>query len=395
MPEHAPAADAPLYRPKHLKLIGLIALAVAIVLVALGLITRATANSRLKTWTADQATPTVALAHVTGAVNGALTLPGQVEADNSAAVNARVTGYLKTWSVDIGDRVKAGQTLAVLDAPELNQQLQQAKADLITAQANAKLAASTNQRWQQLLKDEAASKQDAEEKAGDYAAKVALVTSAQANVGRLSETYGFTRITAPFDGVVTARNAQLGQLVNTGGTGEPLFTVADDHKLRIYVQAPQAYIAQIHVGETVQLTVPEYPNRRFDAVLARTSNAVDRASGTLRAELQIDNRDHVLKPGEYATALFGIAPGNQSVSIPSSAILFRDAGPTVGVVGQDGRVRLRKVAIARDLGATIEIGAGLSLSDRVVDNPTDTLTDGQQVRIAAPQAPASSGAAHG
>ncbi len=397
MPEHAPAvADAPPHRPKHMKLIGLIALLVAVALVALGLIGRATANSKLKTWTADQATPTVSLAKVTGAADGALTLPGQVEADNAAAVNARATGYLKTWSVDIGDRVKAGQTLAILDAPELNQQLQQAKADLITAQANAKLAATTDQRWQQLLKDEAASKQDADEKAGDLAAKNALVASAQANVGRLSETYGFTRITAPFDGVVTARNAQLGQLVNTGGTGAPpLFTIADDRKLRIYVQVPQAYIAQIHEGEVVQLTVPEYPGRTFDAVLTRTSNAVDRASGTLNAELQIDNKDHVLKSGEYATARFAVTAAARSVTIPSSALMFRDAGPMVGVVGQDNRVRLRKVSITHNLGTTIEIGSGLSLADRVVDNPTDTLTDGQQVSVAAPQATPSTGEAHG
>jgi RND family efflux transporter MFP subunit len=395
MPEHAPAADPPLYRPKHLKLIGLVAMAIAILLVAVGLIGRATASARLKTWTADQATPTVALAKVTGAANGTLSLPGQVEADNAAAVNARVTGYLKTWSVDIGDRVKAGQTLAILDAPELKQQLDQAKADLITAQANQKLSATTNLRWQQLLKDEAASKQDAEEKAGDYAAKTALVTSAEANVGRLSETYGFTRITAPFDGVVTARNAQLGQLVNTGSGGQPLFTVADDRKLRIYVQAPQAYIAQIHVGEMVQLSVPEYPGRTFAARLVRTADAIDRASGTLNAELQIDNQDHALKPGEYATASFPISAATQSVSIPSSAIMFRDQGPTVGVVGPDNRVRLRKVVIARDLGTTLEIGSGLSLSDRVVDNPADTLTEGQQVGLAAAPASAPTGAAHG
>lgn len=394
MLEHAPAADAPPYRPKHLKLIGLIAVAIAVALVALGLISRATASARLKTWTAEQATPTVALAHVTGAADGTLNLPGQVEADNAAAVNARVTGYLKTWSVDIGDHVKAGQTLAVLDAPELKQQLDQAKADLITAEANQKLAASTNQRWQQLLKDEAASKQDADEKAGDYAAKTALVDSAKANVGRLSETYGFTRITAPFDGVVTARNAQLGQLVATGAAGPPLFTVADDRKLRIYVQVPQAYVAQVHAGETVLLSVPEYPGRTFEARLARTASAIDRASGTLNAELQIDNADHALKPGEYATARFAIAGAAHTVTIPSSAIMFRDQGPTVGVVGAGGRVSLRKVTIARDLGTTLEIGSGLSLTDRIVDNPTDTLADGQQVHVAAAQA-ANAGGAHG
>lgn len=390
MPEHAPAADASLYRPKHLKLIGLIALAVAVVLVAIGLFSRGAANARLKTWTAEQATPTVVLAPVTGATEGSLSLPGQVEAENTAAVNARASGYLRSWSVDIGDRVRTGQTLAILDAPELKQQLDQAKADLVTAEANQKLAATTNQRWQQMLKDQAASKQDADEKAGDYAAKTALVQSAEANVGRLSETYGFTRITAPFDGVITARNAQLGQLVATGTAGQPLFTVADDRKLRIYVQVPQEYVAQIHPGEMVQLSVPEYPGRTFDAMLVRTSNAIAQSSGTLNAELEIDNTDHALKPGEYATARFAIAAAAQSVSIPSSAIMFRDQGPTVGVVGPDGRLRLRKVTIARDLGTTLEIGSGLAVSDRVVDNPADTLTDGEKVRVAAP-----AGAAHG
>ena len=391
----SPVAEAP-PKPKTLKLVGLIALVVAIVLVAIGLALRGAASAKLKTWTADQATPSVSLAKLTGSEGGVLTLPGRVEADNTAAVNARVSGYMKSWAVDIGDRVKAGETLAILDAPELDQQLQQAKADLITAEANAKLSASTDQRWQQLLKDEAASKQDADEKAGDLAAKTALVTAAEANVGRLAETFGFTRITAPFDGVVTQRNAQLGQLVNTGGTGAPLFMVADDHKLRIYVQVPQTYLAQVHVGETVQLGVPEYPGRTFPAVLVRTADAVDSASGTLNLELQIDNKDHVLKPGEYATANFPVAPGSQSVTIPSSAIMFRDQGPTVGVVGPDNRVRLRKVTIARDLGTVLEIGSGLSASDKVVDNPADTLTDGQLVQIATPRAPAPAGAqAHG
>jgi RND family efflux transporter MFP subunit len=299
-------------------------------------------------------------------------------------VNARVTGYLKTWTVDIGSRVKTGQTLAILDAPELNQQLQQAKADLITAQANQKLSGTTNIRYQQLLKDEAASKQDADEKAGDLAAKTAVTAAAQANVRRLAETYGFTRITAPFDGVVTARNAQLGQLVVSGTPTQPLFMVADDRKLRIYVQIPQPYIAQVHVGEVGKLTVPEYGDRTFDAVLVRTSDAVDHVSGTLTAELQIDNADHALHPGEYATAHFAIAAPPQSVSVAASAILFRDGGTMVGVVGPDNKVHLQKVTIARDNGTTVELASGLDRSAKVIDNPSDTLAEGQKVQIAAP-----------
>ena len=395
MSEYAPAADASAKRPTHLRIIGIVALVVAIALVAVGLISRGVASAKLKTWTKDQAVPSVSLAKVTGVANGALTLPGQIQADNSAAVNARVTGYLKSWSVDIGDRVKTGQTLAVLDAPDLDQQLLQAKADLATAQANAKLAATTNQRWQQLLKDEAASKQDADEKAGDYAAKLALVAAAQANVNRLSETFGFTRLTAPFNGVVTARNAQLGQLVNAGGAAAPLFTVSDDHQLRIYVQIPQPYIAQIHTDEVVQFTVPEYPGRNFEATLARSSSAIDQTSGSLTAELHFDNASHELKPGEYATAHFAITSSAQAVSIPSSAMMFRDAGPTVGVVDANGRVSLHKVTIARDLGTVIEISSGLSASDRIIDNPSDTLTDGQQVQVADRQASANKGPSNG
>jgi RND family efflux transporter MFP subunit len=395
-PAPAAVADAPLHRPRHLKLVGLASAAVAVVLVAAGLISRSTASAQLKTWTDEQATPTVALAPVSAAAGaGALVLPGQVEAFNSAELNARVTGYLKTWTADIGQRVKAGQSLAVLEAPELNQQLQQAQADLLTTQANAKLAASTNQRYVQLLKDEAASKQDAEEKAGDLDAKNALVAAAQANVRRLAETYGFTRITAPFDGVVTARNAQLGQLVVAGAPTTPMFVVADDSKLRIYVRVPQPYISQLHTGETAQLTVPEHPDRTFAATLVRTSNAVDRTSGTLTAELSIDNTDHALKPGEYAQTRFAIASPPRTVSLPSSAILFREGGMMVGVVGAGDKVRLQKVAIARDLGATVEIASGVSRSDRVIDNPTDTLTDGQRVRVATPAQSAATAAAHG
>jgi RND family efflux transporter MFP subunit len=377
-----PAADLPLRRPQGLKIIGVAAAVAAAGLVGLGVARRSAAAADVKAWTDEQAVPTVALTPVKPADKAAdLVLPGQVEAYNSAEVNARASGYLQEWMVDIGSRVKAGDVLAVLDAPELRQQLEQAKADLATAQANAKLAESTNARWSRLVKDDAASRQEAEEKAGDLAAKTALVAAAEANVRRLQETYDFTRIVAPYDGVVTARNAQLGQLVVGGAPANPLFTIADDSKLRIYVRVPQPYIAQLHVGGAAQLTVPEYPGRSFTATLARTSEAVDRASGALTAELTIDNAEHLLKPGEYAQASFAIAPPERAVTLAASALMFRDGGMMVGVVGDHGKVTLRKVSIARDFGATVEIDAGLAASDQVIDNPPDTLIDGQAVRL--------------
>jgi len=286
--------------------------------------------------------------------------------------------------VDIGDNVRAGQLLAILDAPEVDQQLAAARADLQTARANQALASSTAARWSNLLSQDAVSKQETDEKVGDLKAKSAAASAAAANVARLSATLGFTRLVAPFSGTVTSRSTQIGQLVSAGATGAaPLFTVSDISRIRVYVRVPQAYSGQIRVGMHAKLELPEYPGRNFDAVLTRTADAVDPASGTVLVELQAPNGDKALKPGAYAQVTFplhGISSG--AVQLPASALIIGQAGTQVALLGADGKAQLRTVTVGRDNGATVEISAGLSPQDRVIDSPPDSLAAGDKVRIA-------------
>jgi multidrug efflux system membrane fusion protein len=371
--------------PRRLKAIGVAALCVAAVVVALGVISRVHADQDLKTWTNAQAIPTVKVISLNGGSGpGALVLPGDVQAFNTAPIHARVAGYLKRWYADIGTPVKAGQVLADIDTPDLDQQLAQGKADLATAVANQHLAQTTAQRWAGLLTQDAVSRQDADDKNGDLAAKTTLVASARANVDRLQALESFKRITAPFDGVVTTRSTDIGALISVGGpTDTPLFTVADERKLRIYVRVPQSYTADIKPGMSASFTVPEYPGRTFVANLATTADAITPQTGTLLIQLQIDNTDHVLKSGDYAQVHFNLPADSASIQAPASALMFRDAGMAVAVIGSDGRVAIKPVTIGRDLGTTVEIASGLTSADRVIDNPPDSLRAGDQVKIAA------------
>ncbi len=319
-----------------------------------------------------------------------LVLPGQVQAFNDAPIHARVPGYLKAWYHDIGAKVKAGELLAGIDTPDLDQQLGQAKADLATAVANQNLAQSTAARWNGLLTQDAVSRQEAEEKNGDLAAKTALVNAARANLGRLEALESFKRITAPFDGVVTARTTDIGQLINVGNPNDPgLFTVADVHKLRVYVNVPQAYAAQIHPGQIVSLQAPEYPGRTFQATLVSTSGAIGAQSGALLAQAQIDNPDGALKPGDYVQATFALPAVGGTLVLPANALVFRQSGMAAAVVGPGDRVTLKPVTIARDLGTTVEIAAGLSPSDAVIANPPDSLVSGERVQAGRPSQQAS------
>ena len=295
------------------KRIGVVAGLVAIVVVGAGIATRSRSEHRLAGWTADQATPTVVVVHPKTATAGAaLTLPANLQALNSAPIFARTSGYVRRFYVDIGDMVKAGQTLAVLDAPEVDQQLLAARADLQTAQANQQLAASTAARWKNMLAKDAVSKQETDEKVGDLAAKSALTNAALANVNRLQFTQGFTRLIAPFSGVVTSRATDIGALVTAGtAASQPLFTVSDVTRMRAFVRVPQSYSAQVHPGMHVNLTLPEFTGRTFDAVLTRTAGAVDPRSGTVLVELQAANGDRALKPGAYAQASFPLRGGDR------------------------------------------------------------------------------------
>jgi RND family efflux transporter MFP subunit len=371
--------------PPRLKSAGVVALVVAAGVAILGLVTRVRADQNVKSWTDAAAIPTVRVIALNGGTGPqTLVLPGDVQAFNSAPIYARVPGYLKRWYADIGARVKAGQILAEIDTPDLDQQLAQAKADLQTAVANEHLSQTTATRWAGLLAQDAVSQQDADTKNGDLAAKVALTASARANVARLEALESFKRITAPFDGVVTTRSTDIGDLISVGSPASgPLFTVADEHRLRVYVQVPQSYSADIKPGMTASFTVPEYPSRSFVATLAANADAITPQSGAMLIQLQIDNADHALKPGAYAQVRFSLPAESGAIQAPATVLMFRDAGMSVAVIGPDGRAAIKTVALGRDLGATVEIASGLTAADRVIDSPPDSLRAGDQVRIAA------------
>jgi RND family efflux transporter MFP subunit len=368
-----------------LKTVGIVAAVVALVLVAFGIVSRMRHQSSLADWTAANATPVVSVIRPSraGKTGDGLTLPGNLQAYNSAAIYARTTGYIRRWLVDIGDPVRSGQTLALLDAPEVEQQVAQARAQLQTARANRALAASTANRWRDLLAKDAVSKQETDEKLGDLAAKNAIADAAAAELRRLGALQGFTRLEAPFAGVVTSRSAQIGALVTAGTSAStPLFTVADLNRIRVYVRVPQAYVGEVRDGMHASLTVPEHPERKFDVVLVRSAGAVDPQSGTMLVELQTDNPDRALKPGGYAQVTFPISDTGSGVRLPASALIVGSDGTRVATLGAGNKVVMKTVTIGRDEGETVTISAGLSPSDRVIDNPPDSLDGGDTVRVA-------------
>jgi len=377
--------QTPLHKrpPSRLKLKGLIVLAIALGVVAWGLGIRERDKSALAALTQAQSIPTVKTihpSHVEGVQT--LTLPGTLQAYYSATVYARVSGYLKRWLVDIGAPVKSGQLMADIETPELDQQLKQAEANLDTALANEKLTDITNRRWQHLLSSDSVSQQEADEKNGDYEAKKAVVAAGRAEVERLRALESFKRITAPFDGIVSARKTDIGALINAGhDAGHELFTVADVHKLRLYVNVPQNYANQIHVGMKAHLEVPERPGQSFDATLTDNSRSVSENSGTVLIQLEVDNADGKLLPGEYGNVHFDLAPDANAVYLPVTALAFRKEGMTIATVKADNRVAYRSIKISRDLGSTVEIDSGLSATDNVIDNPPDALEEGDQVRL--------------
>ncbi|MBB6241124.1 efflux RND transporter periplasmic adaptor subunit [Rhodanobacter sp. MP1X3] len=377
--------------PSHrgVRLAGVIALVVVIVVVIIGIATRVVESRNLKTWTNEQTVPTVNVA--TPEKNGAgspLELPGRIEAYTQASMYARVAGYLKSWKVDIGGRVKAGQLLAEIDTPDLDQQLLQAKADLASAQANEALASTTAKRWQAMLSSDSVAKQEVDEKTGDFTAKRALANAAKANVDRIEATKAYARIVAPFDGVVTARNTDVGALINAGSTGggQPLFVVSDVSKLRVYVQVPQTFVPSIPAGATAQLTVPEYPGRTFEARVDASSQAVNASSGSTLIQLSVDNADGKLMPGSFTNVRFKLDANAAGLRVPASALIFNASGLHLATVGSDNKVAFKTVTILHDYGKTVEIGSGLAADDRVIDSPPDGLVNGDQVKISEPQA---------
>jgi len=354
-----------------------------VILVA-GIALRLIEAHNLKTWTADEDIPTVALISPAASGKGqVLALPGTLQAFYDAQLYSRVPGYVHAWYKDIGAHVKKGDVLATIDTPELDQQISQARADLGASVAAEKLSSTTAERWQSLLPLDAVSKQDAEEKEEDLASKTGAAKAAEANLNRLQATKDFARITAPFDGVVTRRTADIGALVNAGpaSNGDPLFAVADVSSLRVYVNVPQSYSAQIVPGMTVSLTVPEYPGKTFPAKLVSTSDAISAQSSMLLVEFQVDNSAGVLKPGDYAQVSMGLPQGAATLRLPASALLFRAAGLEVATLGPQNRVLLKPITVGTDLGTQVTVAAGLSPRDRVINNPPDSLANGDRVRI--------------
>jgi RND family efflux transporter MFP subunit len=369
--------------PRRLKLVGTIAAAAAVLIVVVGILTRVTASREVDKWTDANALPTVSVIDLdaTGKA-GNLSLPGNIQAFNSAPIYARVSGYLKKWYVDIGTKVKAGQLLAEIDIPDQDQQLAQARADLGTAIANRTLSAQTAKRWNALAKESAAAPQDVDEKNADLAAKTAAVASAKANVDRLADLSNFKRITAPFDGTVTSRAVDVGALVNVGVPGStPLFTVADTSKVRVYVNVPQNYSAQIRPGMAATFTVPEYPGRTFNATLAATAGSVDAQTGSVLIQLQAGNADGGLNAGDYAQVQFDLPASRDTSRLPASALVFADSGTAVALVGRDNRVTMKPVTILRDYGTSVEIASLAGGHGRVIDNPPDSLRQGDEVRV--------------
>jgi RND family efflux transporter MFP subunit len=371
---------------RTLKRVGIGAAVIAVAVVGIGIATRINATKQLEVTSQAASIPTVAVVSPTPNQGGdGLVLPGNIQAYNSAAINARTTGYVRKWLADIGDRVQAGQTLAVLDAPELDQRLASARADYQTSLANRNLAATTSKRWHSMLAQDAVSRQEADEKAGDLAAKTALANAALANVRELSALHGFTLLQAPFAGVVTSRSAQIGALVVAGNAASlPLFTVSDVRRMRIYVRVPQVSSSQVQPGTQAVLSLPEYPGREFPAALVRSAGAVDAQSGAVLVELQADNRDGALKPGAYANVRFTTKATGSGMRLPGSAIVYGGSGPTVGVVGTGNRVTMRPVKIARDEGKTVVISVGVRPGEKIIDAPPDSLRTGDKVQIAAP-----------
>ena len=325
---------------RGLRIAALVAGAIALLVVGGGIAARSANSKQLRQWTDANAEPVVTVTQPKpGDSSYALELPGRLEAYSRAPIYARVSGYLKSWKVDIGSPVRAGQVLGEIEAPDLDQQLSQAKADMMTAQANEALAKTTAERWQRLLKTDSVSVQEVDMKVGDFAAKEALVKAASANVERLQVMEGFKRIVAPFDGIVTARDTDMGALINAGsGKGLELFVVSDIRKLRLYVNVPQNYVTQVTSGTKAQMTVPERPGRTFIATVEASSQSVDPSSGATLVQLSVDNQSGELLPGAFANVHFDLPLASADLSVPASAVMFDHSGVRVATVGPDNRI---------------------------------------------------------
>jgi RND family efflux transporter MFP subunit len=378
MPNHNQSMLSKIPKPVQIILILVLAL------LAVNIISRIHSSIQLRKQTIADEEPLVSVM-TTKAETGVeqIVLPGNVKAWHDATIYARTSGYIKEWYVDIGSHVKKGQLLAVIETPELDAQLRQAKADLKTAIANNKLAQITAKRWLNLLKTESVSKQEADEKTSTAAALEALVVASTANVNRLKELVSFERVIAPFDGVITARHTDIGALINQGSVNTtPLFEIEQTNPLRIYVKIPQNYAAQITSNMKVNLRFAEHPGQEFSAQLIETAQAIDPSTRTLLAQFKVNNSKELLLAGGYTEVLFSLTIPPNTILIPVNTLLFQAAGLQIAVVNSNNQVDLRTISISRDLGDNVEIRSGIKPGEQVIIYPPDAIVNGQKVRIA-------------
>ena len=356
-------------------------------IVVYGIHSRSSADKTLVTETRTDATPEVKVVYPSGGgASSALVLPGNTQAFVDTPIYARTSGYLKRWFFDIGAHVRKGQLMATIETPELDQQLLAAQADDKVAQANLELAKSTASRYTNLLKSNSVSKQETDVATGDQAAKEATLEASQANVGRLKQLQGFENVYAPFDGVVTARNTDIGDLitggVNSGSSAKQLFHLDSISELRVFVSIPETYSGQIHTGSTATLTLDEYPGQVFTGTVARNASAIDPSSRTLNVEVDIPNPGDKLLPGAYVNVHFDMPTAGRNLSIPSNCVIFRSQGTQVALV-RNGKVVLVPIKISADRGATVEVDSGVTREDQVIVDPSDSIATGQSVKVGA------------
>jgi RND family efflux transporter MFP subunit len=384
----APPGQSALSR-RGLYIAAVTGLSVAAVIVVMGLTTRKMADAKLREWAEDQAVPVVAVSPPeTRSKRTTLELPGRLEAYTQAQIYARVTGYVKEWKVDIGAPVRTGELLAEIDAPDLDQQIMQAEANVASAKANSVLSDATLKRGQTLITSYAISQQDLDQRAADASNKQGLAHAAQANLDRLHVLEQYKHLVAPFDGLVTARTTDVGALINAGGGGPPMFVVSQINRLRVFVNVPQNYVPSLPIGTKAQMIVPEYPGKTFPATVENSAQSVDIASGTTRIQLVVDNSAGQLMTGAFTTVTFELPHPEIAVGVPASALIFDQSGLRVATVGVDNRIVLKTVTISRDLGKEVELASGLGPDDRIVANPPDGIATGDLVRVAgSPGAP--------
>lgn len=363
--------------------IGILFAIILLIAIAYGVHLRASNERKLERATDEAAILTVNVVHpALGSSSQDLTLPGNVQAFTEAPIYSRTNGYLRKWYFDIGSHVRKGQLLAEIETPEVDQQLQQSRAELERIQANMELAGVTSNRWQNLLEKHAVSQQEADQARSNYIAAQAAVDASKANVRRLEQLQNYERIIAPFDGVITARNTDIGDLIDAGsGTSNPreLFHLAATGKLRVYVAVPEVYSEAIHNGDSAMLTQDSNPGAKISGTIVRNANAIDHATRTLNVEVDVDNKDGKLLPGAYVFVHFHVPAGTNTVTIPSNALLFRSEGLRVGVVRND-RVQLVPITIGHDYGSTVEVTSGLAATNEIILDPPDSLASGMEVQ---------------